>query len=253
MGADAATWPEVSIVFVTYGTGSVVVDAVRAAADALDQIELDGEIIVVDNEHPERGHTTADRLVVANVARADVRVVRSPANLGFGGGCDLGADLARGDVILLTNPDAFLTGDALARLVAAAERQPDQIVAPVFVTPDRTHREFGRRVDRRAITTALDAPADTLPDGARFDYASAACWAIHRSLYRRLGGFDPLYHPAYFEDVDLAFRAERAGGGTLVLDDVEVVHVGGGSVDGPTDASRQGAILRERWPRRLSR
>ena len=76
---------------------------------------------------------------------------------------------------------------------------------------------------------------------------------MHRSLHRRLGGFDPRYHPAYFEDVDLAFRAERAAAGTRVLADVRVVHVGGGSVDDPTDASVQGAAFRERWPHRLSR
>jgi len=241
------TWPTVSVVMVTYGTGPIAVDTIRAADDAARRSGLEVEILVIDNEHPERGHATGDRTVVAAADRPTVRVVRAPGNLGFGGGSDVGADLARGDVIVFLNPDAFLSPEALTQLVEAAERHPDQIIAPVFASDRGGDDEFGRRIDGRGITTVVPA------SGELIDYASAACWAMHRSLHRRLGGFDPRYHPAYFEDVDLAFRAERAAAGTRVLADVRVVHVGGGSVDDPTDASVQGAAFRERWPHRLSR
>ena len=36
------------------------------------------------------------------------------------------------------------------------------------------------------------------------DYCSGAALLVPRGLFARLGGFDALYAPAYFEDTDLA-------------------------------------------------
>jgi len=41
--------------------------------------------------------------------------------------------------------------------------------------------------------------------------AGGGCAAFRRSMYVELGGFDPLYRPAYWEDTDLSYRAWRRG------------------------------------------
>lgn len=41
--------------------------------------------------------------------------------------------------------------------------------------------------------------------------AGGGCAAFRRSMFMELGGFDPLYHPAYCEDTDLSYRAWRRG------------------------------------------
>ena len=43
------------------------------------------------------------------------------------------------------------------------------------------------------------------------DYCSGACMLIPKALFERLGGFDPIYAPAYYEDTDLAFKVRKAG------------------------------------------
>lgn len=41
--------------------------------------------------------------------------------------------------------------------------------------------------------------------------AGGGCAAFRRAMYVALGGFDPLYRPAYWEDTDLSYRAWRRG------------------------------------------
>lgn len=41
--------------------------------------------------------------------------------------------------------------------------------------------------------------------------AGGGCAAFRREMYVALGGFDPLYRPAYWEDTDLSYRAWRRG------------------------------------------
>lgn len=41
--------------------------------------------------------------------------------------------------------------------------------------------------------------------------AGGGCAAFRRDMYVALGGFDPLYRPAYWEDTDLSYRAWRQG------------------------------------------
>jgi GT2 family glycosyltransferase len=70
-----------------------------------------------------------------------------------------------------------------------------------------------------------------------------------REVHERLGGFDPAYHPAYFEDVDLALRARAHGWRVVVHPGVTVVHHRGTGTPGrAAPASAQREILLRRWP-----
>ena len=70
-----------------------------------------------------------------------------------------------------------------------------------------------------------------------------------RDEHERLGGFDPAYHPAYYEDVDVALRARRLGGSTVVCPGSTVVHHrGSGTPDAAPLTHRQRAHLLASWP-----
>ena len=59
------------------------------------------------------------------------------------------------------------------------------------------------------------------------DYVSGASLAIRRDLFEQLGGFDEHFAPAYYEDVDLAFRVRAAGYRVLYAPLSRVVHFEG--------------------------
>ena len=240
--------PDVSIVVVAYGTGPVVLDTLASIAAAA-RVDPDPsvEVIVVSNPHPVHGQRT---LVDLRLSTRGVCVVIPPDNLGFGGGCELGALAARGELLAFVNPDVEVPTGWLGPLVAAIRSKPvaPHIAAPVLVEADGSVQEIGQRLYRTGATAPiLERGPDDGP--VAVDYASAACWVMTRDAHERLGGFDAAYHPAYFEDVDLALRVHRAGGRCLVVPTVRVVHHRGvGTPDDAAPASAQRDRLLERWP-----
>jgi GT2 family glycosyltransferase len=48
-------------------------------------------------------------------------------------------------------------------------------------------------------------------DGTTTAWVSGGSGAFRRSMWNRLGGMDVLYNPFYWEDIDLSYRARKAG------------------------------------------
>ena len=240
---------DVSFITVTYGTGSVVVDAVAALVEAMCDDHLTYEIVVVDNEHPEVARRSRNELALST---AGVKVVFPGDNLGFAGGCELGALHATGRVLGFVNPDLLVHPGWLRPLLAELDRDAS-IVAPVFLDPDGSVQEAGHVLYADGSTVAITVPtALGGSDDRTPDYASAACWLIRRDEHERLGGFDPAFHPAFYEDVEFALRSARLGAGLRVVPEVAVVHHRGMGTHGSSrtaDTSPQRDELLHRVPR----
>jgi N-acetylglucosaminyl-diphospho-decaprenol L-rhamnosyltransferase len=214
------------------GTTSVVVVAhdsgawlARCAATVLAQ-DAPLELIVVDNASRDDG-----------VARLPpdprLRVLRSERNLGFGAGCNRGAALAGGDLLLFLNPDCELPPGALAALRARLEARPDLVILGAqLLDPDGTPQAAARRrtpTPGRALRRVLgradalelqhDAPGGLEPVEA----VSGALMLLPRDCFAALGGFDEGY-VLHCEDLDLCRRTLLAGGGIAVDHDVRVLH-----------------------------
>ncbi len=244
-----ATQPVVSVVIVGYGTGTIVVDTIASLAAAATAAHMAIEVIVVDNPHP----TQPDRTMTAlRLFTHGVRVVRAVANAGFGGGCELGAIYARADVLAFVNPDIVVPRGWLEPLMEALGDESVSIVAPVLVNADGSIQEVGQTLESSGLTK----PRRSVPATPRLiavAYASAACWLMRSAEHERLGGFDPAYHPAYFEDADLALRASALGGSCVVHSGVRVVHHGGcGTPDETSSVDGQRGVFVDRWASVLS-
>ena len=243
---EPTSTPLVSFVFVTFGTDSTMIDAAlgrlisSCAADS-----VSAEIIVVDNLHPVRGHATGQHL---GLTTSGVRLAMPDENLGFGGGNDLGVAAARGSVLCLVNPDLMVNEGWLTPMLDELAAHPDDLIVPRLLAADGSLDEAGQWVGPNGLT----APAS----GDDIDYASAACWMLRTETHERVGGFDPRFHPAYFEDVDFVFRLRRVGGRVRIHPTVAVTHLRGGSVGrvhGPTDISTQLRTFVELWADELWR
>jgi len=236
--------PQVSFVAVTYGTGSVVLDSLAAIAASLAP-SLAWEYVVVDNAHPTLpGHS---RRLLA-LGTSGVRLVEPGENLGFGGGCNAGLAVARADVAVLINPDVFPLPGWYEPLAAALDDPTVAIAAPVLLDPDGSVQEAGSRINRRGDPIPhTEAPEPGAISTVMF--ASAACWMVRRAEILDAGGFDPAYHPAYFEDADLAMRLAAAGRRTVVAGSSRVTHLVHMSTPshGHPESSRQRAEFLRRW------
>jgi GT2 family glycosyltransferase len=180
----------VSVVIVTYNSGRWI----RACLDAIRRSTLMPSIVVVDNDSQDQ------TLDILHSSYPEVVILRSPANLGFGLGCNLGMKYALetgAEWILQLNDDAFLSPTALSDLLAVAAEHPEfGILIPLQLTGDGSdvHPTLAAQL-RRA--PARDLQADLLLGKPREVYEvqalMGAALLVKAEVVETLGGFDPLF------------------------------------------------------------
>ena len=153
-----------------------------------------------------------------------VRIFEAKANLGFGGGNNLGFKYAieQGyDYVFLLNQDAYITSAALNQLLAVQQNTQAGIVSPMqYYRAGVLDRKFEMYLRRGG------ADLDALPavDHLRIDFVNAALWLLPVDVIRKVGGFDPLFHH-YGEDNDYVNRVRYHGYELVVATHVEGFHV----------------------------
>jgi len=114
----AARWasPDLSVIVVSWNTSDELRDCLESLAAGVRGISA--EVIVVDNASTDG----SPDMVAARFP--DVRLVRSPENLGFAAGCNAGLHVATGRYLLLLNPDTIVVDDVLAATVRYLDENP---------------------------------------------------------------------------------------------------------------------------------
>jgi GT2 family glycosyltransferase len=240
MNDATASAPELSIIVVAADSGPMLRDCVRCALAS----DLAAEMILLDNASAD-GVPQALAREYADDAR--VRVIDNDANLGFGAAVNRGAALARGEALLVLNPDCLLETGSATRLLGVLRADPQAwLVGAVVCAADGTPDAASRRRDpllRRALNTLLGRDAreavepdreginvpGPMPNAASVEEAvSGALMLLPRHAFESLGGFDEGYF-LHCEDLDLCRRVRDAGHRVLLAGDVRVLHGKGGS------------------------
>lgn len=206
----------VSTVIVNFRTPELTLDAVRSV---LDEPETH-EVIVVENGS---GDDSWERLGQFECPR--VKRIRSERNLGFGGGNNLGAKAATGELLFLLNSDALLQPGAL-RLLSDALAPAIGVVAPRLVLPDGADQAdaYGPFPTLSRILRGVHYGGD--PESP--DWVSGAAMLLRREDFLKVGGFDERYF-MYLEDTRLCWDLHRRGLRTRRVPAAHVTHLGGGS------------------------
>ncbi|MCK9900288.1 glycosyltransferase family 2 protein [Frankia sp. Cpl3] len=233
---------EVSILVVSYNTADLTVRCLESAVAT--SIGVSTEIIVVDNA------STDGSAAVIRDRFPGVDLVEQDVNLGFGRAVNLAAFRAKGEYLLLLNPDAVVLDNAVAEILDFARRRPNG-----GVYGGRTLRPDGT-VDPSSCWGApslwsfacFGLGLSTLFRRSRlFDPESLGRWPrdtvrevgvvtgclllVRRDLFERLGGFDPRFF-MYGEDTDLSMRVRSAGYRPVVTPAAAIVHHVGASSSG---------------------
>ena len=85
---------------------------------------------------------------------------------------------------------------------------------------------------------------------------TAACLMVKKSLYQKVGGFDPQFAVA-FNDVDFCLKLRKAGYTNLVLNEVEMLHDESSSRGSESTVAKQNRIkseislLQNKWQHEL--
>jgi N-acetylglucosaminyl-diphospho-decaprenol L-rhamnosyltransferase len=188
-----------------------------------------------------------EAVVVANVPGSvgdvpdGVRVLHNPRPLGFAANANLGVAATDAEAVVLANPDAVPETGAVATLRAFMAGRPRAgVVGPQLRFPDGSWQPSRRRFPtvsgtlvRRTPLRLLLRPAerqtahyhlDERPtEPVEADWMLGGFLLLRRAMLDELGGFDPAFR-LYGEDIDLCYRAAKAGWERWYVPGAVVVH-----------------------------
>ncbi|HEU5106463.1 MAG TPA: glycosyltransferase family 2 protein [Solirubrobacterales bacterium] len=208
--------PTLSVLIVAYENRD---DLTKTLPALLPELGDGDELIVVENK-PGDGSAEAVRELAPRA-----RIVPMGGNAGFAAGINAGAEVARGELLVILNPDAAPQpgfGEAIRRpwVDGRAWGAWQALVADGKL---RSINSAGNPLHFTGITWAggHGRPLDQAPDAGEVTVASGACLAIPAENWRRLGGF-PAEFFLYHEDVDVSVRL-RAEGHAVGIEPLAVV------------------------------
>lgn len=225
------------IVIVNWNSGPMLRDCIESVINYHDGV---GRIVVVDNGSSDASANLPDALAAA------CDIVLANENLGFAKACNLGASRCASPYVLFLNPDARLIEPSVARAIAFMESPEGARYGICGVKLLGRHGDVERHCANftdastylgQALGVAGRFPRLFTPHFMRdFDHGHSrpvdqvigAFFFVRRSLFDALGGFDERYF-VYFEEVDFALRARKAGHDTYYLADATAYHYGGGT------------------------
>jgi GT2 family glycosyltransferase len=238
--------PTLSIVLVSYNAVEELAKTLAALTGPAAPAESH-EILLADN-----GSTDGAANVAEDVLGTEA-VHRLGRNTGFGYAVNRTVERARGDYVLLLNPDARPAPGAIDALLDHLRVRPgDGIVGGRSV--DRHGRLeprscFGRitpwsltcsalglsAIARRNRWLAPESLGDWQRDDVRHvDVVSGGFLLTARSTWQRLHGFDETFL-IYGEDQDLCLRASQAGYRPSITPEAQVTHSVGASSSSKVD------------------
>lgn len=236
--------PKLSIIVVSYNTKAMTLDCLRSVEA---ETKTPHEVIVLDNVSPD-GSAAAIAGAFPPETHPDVRLIASAENHGFAKGNNIAARAARGEYLLLLNPDTLILDGAIDKLMAFAERTPDAgiwggrtvtgegVLDPACAFDDQTFWSIISRL--LGLSVAFGGSTFFNPeyygdwprDSEREVGVIMGCFLlIRRDIWEALGGFD-LSFVMYGEEADLCRRARGQGlARPRMTPEAEIIHFGGAS------------------------
>ncbi|HEX2698810.1 MAG TPA: glycosyltransferase family 2 protein [Acidimicrobiales bacterium] len=225
-----------SAVVVNYKARRHLVECVRSLrAEGID------DVVVADNDS---GDGSEEALAASDPG---ARFLPTGGNLGYGAAANRAAAVATGDLLLVCNSDVVLEPGAVKamtavldvdRRVAIVGPRVENVDGSLYPSP-RTFPDLGVALGHAFL--GLVAPRNRFTRSYRMldwdhagtadaDWVSGACFLVRGDAWVALGGFDEAYF-MYAEDVDLCWRAARAGWKVAFEPAARVVHAQGVSSD----------------------
>jgi len=219
----------VSIILLNWNGKRFLADCIQSLCA---QTFTDYELIIVDD------HSTDGSQELLTQHYAQYALFFNASNRGYCGGANLGIRNSIGEYVLILNPDVILSPDYLIHIVDAFARDPEVgIVTGKLLRFDRTTLDSTGQFLRKNLTPLERGYG--VPDQGQYEqpeYVFSSCGAA--ACYRRamledirLAGdyFDEAYF-AFYEDLDVGWRAQLLGWKAYYTPSAVAYHYRGGGL-----------------------
>lgn len=173
------------------------------------------EIIIVDDASAD-GSITYIKNKISNIkdaykkSKINLKIFENPKNLGFSSTVNLGVSEAKGKILVLLNTDVAPEKNFLKPLI---EHFKNESVFAVGCMDKNIEDGMivlrGRGIGRWEKGFLVHKKGEI--NKANTLWVSGGSGAFRKSIWNKLGGFNQLYNPFYWEDIDLSYRALKSG------------------------------------------
>jgi O-antigen biosynthesis protein len=214
--------PEVSIILVLFNKAHFTFACLESLHSCLKDASFRYEIIAIDNGSTDLTSSLLDRC-------ANLIVHKCESNLGFLHGVNAASKSARGEYLLLLNNDTELCTGAVENALHTISASHDiGAVGAKLILPDGTLQEAGSIIwsDGTCLGYCRGNDPDHFEANFRrdVDYCSGAFLLTRADLFGKLGRFNPIFAPAYYEETDYCIRLWEAGFRVVYDPSVVVFH-----------------------------
>lgn len=239
---------QVSVVIVNYKVEKELIACLESITRSKPKVNY--ELIVVDND-PESGLSLTLRGKFPQV-----KYVKSPRNLGFGAGNNLGTKSASGDYLFFLNPDTIIQKDSIDVLFNFAKKNPKVgMVAPLLfdVSGEAYPIQGSSRYSLKSALVTFSFINKLFPnnliskkffhkdwmrkEAEEFDVVPGTAFMIKKDLFEKIGLFDENFF-LYFEEYDLAERIRKLGFKNYIIPKAKIFHIWGASTRKKEDAGK---------------
>lgn len=230
----SASISDLSVVIVNWNSGPYLDELLASLLVSRSPIRT---TLVVDNASQHFDNQLAEKY-------PQVTFWRQPKNLGFAGAANRGIERTQTPFVLLLNPDVQLLSGSLSELHRAAlQRSRAGIICGPLLGEKQVHqKQFQLRplpdwknilmdvafgVELIGTRNSNEQQLDLAGESVQVEQPAAAYWLLRREAWEDIGGFDPDFFPAWFEDVDFCKRLASRGWQIWFSPDSPALHRGG--------------------------
>jgi GT2 family glycosyltransferase/lipopolysaccharide/colanic/teichoic acid biosynthesis glycosyltransferase len=227
------------VIIVNYNVREFLDHALTSVRKAMTGIR--GEVIVVDNASDDGS------VEMLRKRYPEVQRIANASNLGFAKANNLALRRARGDYLLLLNPDTIVQEDTFRVMITFFEQHPEVGLAGCkILNPDGSFQLACRRSFPTpwVAFTKLFGLSALFPTSKLFgrynltyldpnetcevDAVSGSFMMVRREVYERVGGLDEDFF-MYGEDLDWCYRIQQAGWKIYYVPTTQIIHYKGES------------------------
>ncbi len=230
---------KISVIIVSYNVYPFLDNCLRSVRQAMEGI--DGEIIVVDNASVDR--TPA----LVRLHFPEVILIANEGNVGFAKANNQGISIAKGEYVLLLNPDTVLSENTLSTCITFADQHPDAGAIGVRML-DGSGKFLPE--SKRGLPTLMAsfmkmtglyhlAPGSASwnryyqghvkeTETAKIEVLTGAFMFLRHATLSAAGLLDEDFF-MYGEDIDLSYRITKTGASIYYLPETDIIHYKGES------------------------
>ena len=214
------TQPLVSIIILNYNAGQILLDCFESVI----KTNYDNfEIIIVDNASEDKSY----RKCKEKFERT--RIIENEKNLGYCEGNNIGIREAKGDYIVILNPDTIVESNCIEELISAYSKFGEGLYQPKILSLNEKQvlQSTGNMLHIFGFGFAKDKgrkDGEGDEEIKKIGYASGTCLFTSRNVLDKVGLLDSFLF-LYHDDLDLGWRASQIGINSYYVPKSKIYHV----------------------------